>query len=505
MSAEDCFSQSHHADSSPHSPLLRSWRRHEGASPPASTVVGIDGEDSSEPESVAVRKPLIYTPTSSQARSDGTISADEESTMGERESLFSTDPPPYEDISPTAESTPVQQDDGLKSCLEDNAGKQALPSVSNSSSQGKQCRCRREKRFKGRRRGCCIFLKIATLLGLAIYFIAKFTFHHRRKIPIHDPESLGQIPVPPTREIVVDRGNNSINGRWPLYDLLSLTTTSGSIYVTIEPQPADPDDPEKPARVILESRTGSITVSFSTSHLKSFSGGGNGYNDDGDDELEPRQRKNKRDFKPGCRRGNKRRQYYYTEGYRIDSSSVPVPARPYEIEIRTQTGSISARVIFATYARIESTTGSISATLTPVVYAGSSSNKDISINTHTIAGSQHIQITEPHCQKPKRLSLSRDLHAQPDVIPQRHHRKHGSHLSANWAGRVQGYALVGSVQLKGDGLQVIRERNSQATGIKKPGEDGGRGRELHKWWGSHGDMNVSLAVKGAGSISFVVG
>jgi len=512
MSAKDYFSESHHVDSSPHSPLLRSWRRHEGASPPASTVVSIDGEEdtSSETESVAVRKPLIYTPTSSQAISDGTISADEESTMGERESLLATDPLEHEDIPPPTKSSFIQQDDGLRGCLEDNAseinlpekpGKEALHTVSNSNNQGKQHRCRRNKRFKGRRRGC-IFLKIATFLGLAIYFIAKFTFNYRRQKPVHDSEGPGQVPAPPKREIVVSKGYNSIDGRWPLYDLLSLTTTSGSIAVTIEPQPADPDDPDKPARVILESRTGSITVSFSVSHLTSFSGGGN--SDDGDDELERRQRKNKRDSRRGCRRGNKKRQYYYAEGYRIGSSSAPVPARPYEIEIRTQTGSISARVIFSTHARIESTAGSITAALTPVVYAGSASNKDISIYTRTIAGSQHVQITEPHIIKSPNDCLYQEAFMRSPTSS--HNAVTGSmHIiyPRSWAGRVRGSTLVGSVQLQGDGLQVIRDRSdSHVTGIKKPDEDGGRGP--NKWWGSRGDMNVSLAVKGAGSISFVV-
>lgn len=513
MSAKDYFSQSHHADSSPHSPLLRPWRGHEGASSPASTVVDIDGEDSSETESVTVksRPSVIYTPTSSQARSDGTISADEESTMGERESLLATDPSQYEDIPPPAEPAFVRRDDGLKCCLEDNAAginvphekvsEQALPTVSNSSNRGKRRRCcRREKRSKGRRG--CVFLKVATFLGLAIYFIAKFTFHYRRQIPVYTSERPGQVPPRPEREIVVHNSFHSIKGRWPLYDLLSLTTTHGSIAVTIEPQPADPDDPDKPARVILETQTGSIAVSFSVSQSTSFSGCGNDDNDDGDDELEPRQRKNKRDFRPGCRRGNQKRQYYYAEGHHIDGSSEPFPARPYEVEIRTQAGSISGRVIFTTHARIESTAGSITASLTPVVYAGSSSNKDISIHTRTLAGSQHIQITEPHIIRSPDDCLSKEAFVR---SPTSSHSAITGGISItyprSWAGRVQASSWVGYVRLEGDGLQVTRDGNG-LTGIKTPSEDGGRGS--HKWWGSRGDMNASLAVTGAGAIHFVV-
>jgi len=437
---------------------LRPWRSHEGASSPASTVVDIDGEDSSGTESVAVKRrpPVIYTPTSSQARSDGTISADEESTMGERESLLATDPPQYEDIPPLAEPTFVQQDDGLKGCLEDNAAginvphdkvsEQALPT----------------------------------------------------QIPVHTSERPGQMPPRPEREIVVHNSFHSIKGRWPLYDLLSLTTTHGSIAVTIEPQPADPDDPDKPARVILETQTGSIAVSFAVSQSTSFSECGNDDNGDGDDELGPRQRKNKRDFRPGCRRGNKKRQYY--EGYHIDGSSVPFPARPYEVEIRTQAGSISGRVIFTTHARIESKAGSITASLTPVVYAGSSSNNNI--NTRTLAGSQHIQITEPHIIRSPNDCLSKETLVRSATSS--HSAITGGMFVTyprSWAGRVQASSWVGHVRLEGDGLEVTRDGNGQLTGIKTPSEDGGRGS--HKWWGSRGDMNVSLAVTGAGAIHFV--
>ena len=41
---------------------------------------------------------------------------------------------------------------------------------------------------------------------------------------------------PQNREIVRETGSRSIWGRYPLYDLLSLKTTSGSSVVTVEPQ-----------------------------------------------------------------------------------------------------------------------------------------------------------------------------------------------------------------------------------------------------------------------------
>ena len=52
----------------------------------------------------------------------------------------------------------------------------------------------------------------------------------------HGPMVLG------TARRLVENTHDAIWGRFPLYDLLSLTTTSGSIAVTIDPQPADPDN-----------------------------------------------------------------------------------------------------------------------------------------------------------------------------------------------------------------------------------------------------------------------
>jgi hypothetical protein len=75
--------------------------------------------------------------------------------------------------------------------------------------------------------------------------------------------------VPPThdaptsnREFRQHETHRSISGTYPLYDLLDLKTTSGSISVTIVPHPGN-----VPAVLRLESTSGSITIKIDKSYL----------------------------------------------------------------------------------------------------------------------------------------------------------------------------------------------------------------------------------------------
>jgi hypothetical protein len=60
-----------------------------------------------------------------------------------------------------------------------------------------------------------------------------------------------------TRKTYISSGSSSLSGHFKLYDLLSITSTSGSIDVTVEPQEVDEKNP-KPAELIVESHSGRI-------------------------------------------------------------------------------------------------------------------------------------------------------------------------------------------------------------------------------------------------------
>ncbi|KAL9127365.1 MAG: hypothetical protein Q9217_003755 [Psora testacea] len=60
-----------------------------------------------------------------------------------------------------------------------------------------------------------------------------------------------------SRETIIKGGDSSITGKYPLYDLLSITTTSGSIDVTVLPQDVSLTVPQ-PAELKLATSSGSL-------------------------------------------------------------------------------------------------------------------------------------------------------------------------------------------------------------------------------------------------------
>ena len=85
----------------------------------------------------------------------------------------------------------------------------------------------------------------------------------------------GHITLPPdhaelittdSREIIIHSTFGSIEGTYPLYDLLSITTVSGSISILISPQEAL-DSNTKPAKLILQSASGSIQADTPVAEL----------------------------------------------------------------------------------------------------------------------------------------------------------------------------------------------------------------------------------------------
>ena len=66
-----------------------------------------------------------------------------------------------------------------------------------------------------------------------------------------------------SRHTTIRGGSNSISGTYPLYDILSISTTSGSIDVTVLPQEVSPTEPQ-PAALSLASNDGLIRSTVST-------------------------------------------------------------------------------------------------------------------------------------------------------------------------------------------------------------------------------------------------
>lgn len=330
-------------------------------------------------------------------------------------------------------------------------------------------------------------------------------------------------------------GPRSLWGKYPLFDELSLSTTSGNIGVTVIPQPADPANPDEPARLRVRSDSGSITVAFSSPEAArlpelqtaiEMAELDSEMSADCSDDHETHVRRSRRsrkqkDCKAKTRNKNKcqckckdkskskNRKYCNKHKNPPDELTQDLPSRPYIIDIETQSGSIAGRFLFSRSINLSADSGSITANLIPLVYSNETiHSQNVSIQTQTNAGSQQVCLTEPIFIGSSAGSGSVDRNLYPPVpesdtsgflYPRASHTSEmGSmHISypKQWAGKVHGES-GGSIVLGGQGLQV-KERDGTVDG-RKEAEDEPEG----KWWG--GKMDVSLASE-EGSILFFVG
>lgn len=132
------------------------------------------------------------------------------------------------------------------------------------------------------------------------------------------------------RETHIHLTSGSITGTSPLYDLLDISTISGSIDVDIEPKDADKDN-VRPAVLRLSTKSGSI---------------------------------------------------------RALTSTVSVPARDYQTTVKSLSGGIHATLLHGSQTSLKSLNGRIEADLYP--YGHNNSRTDI--NTHCQSGSTDITV-----------------------------------------------------------------------------------------------------------------
>ncbi|PGH10395.1 hypothetical protein GX51_00153 [Blastomyces parvus] len=367
-------------------------------------------------------------------------------------------------------------------------------------------------------------LKVVLFVGL-IGFFFKGTFHGFKKQCAHSTQN-NQVSVndwhdhgpSEKRDISVNTTTNSIVGKFPLYDSLNLTTVTGSIAVVIDPQPAHPEQPDKPARVSIKTESGSISVAFrlpgvqpALSDASSFSQLQTLYHSE----------------KPSTRSSN--------DNNKNNLHAFLTP-RAYEVEIHTSSGSISGQVAFSNLLKISTVSGSISANLIPLVFLPYEDEEpphdphdphyppgdgrgdfvpahraNISIITSTETGSTHLSISEPFFPpppEPAKKSTNKPTPPQKGKhIPRSitaHHIARGSGSLAvvyppSWAGRVHASSSgKGHVRIGGEGLLVRPSNQTVADGVRYPDPED---EWDAPWWGASGMMNVTVASNG-GMVDF---
>ncbi|CAL5867413.1 uncharacterized protein PFLUO_LOCUS1632 [Penicillium psychrofluorescens] len=289
----------------------------------------------------------------------------------------------------------------------------------------------------------------------------------------------------PPRDLDISHGPDAINGVFPLFDSLSLSTSTGDISVTIVPQGGSSHSgaPNIPARLRIRSDSGDVVVSFAAPAAASIP----------EFEMEMRQHVHAYPHK----------YHIHNDDGQAEVVSALPPPREYEIDVETRSGSIAGRFLFSTSLRLVAgatadESGSISALLIPLVLDGEKEEAhstarlgNISILTRTGTGDQSIRITEP-------VVLGGSSHhglksSEPAVA---------SHLSGkgsmqlgyplSWAGTVHartGRMTEQGISLEGNGVKVLERVDEAVKGRRVLGREPGEAEST--WWGAQGDMDVS--------------
>ncbi|KAI9846066.1 MAG: hypothetical protein M1837_004322 [Sclerophora amabilis] len=151
-----------------------------------------------------------------------------------------------------------------------------------------------------------------------------------------------------SRKTRIDLGSGSITGQYQLLDLLSLKTTSGSVHVSISPQPAEEGGESVPARFDVKTVSGSVQASF-------------------------------------------------------PSSLSDIPHRLYHTDVSSVSGAISGYYLLGASNRFRTTSGSINLSLLPGAFESSSS-----LSTHNMDGNTDIAILSGEAEA--ELGLLNSMH-----------------------------------------------------------------------------------------------
>ncbi|KAI1193038.1 hypothetical protein F5X97DRAFT_315523 [Nemania serpens] len=251
--------------------------------------------------------------------------------------------------------------------------------------------------------------KVVSSLSLPVFISCVSVFPSELQAPLIQPP-LPQAPDP--RRIILQTTSKSISGSYPLYDLLSISTESGSISVAVTPHAASSEDPSRPASLVLRSSSGSVHVTF--------------------------------------------------PGTFVEQSGVPV--REYITSVSTRSTSISGTFPLGSHTSLESRSGSLSAELVvaPINTAGPRR-----LRTVSLSGTQSVRVVDDGL-----WALVGD--AWWDGMVSRHETRSGSinlEYPDSWEGTIEVESKSGSISVTGRGVEIIREINGRVFARK--GKEGG--------------------------------
>lgn len=251
--------------------------------------------------------------------------------------------------------------------------------------------------------------KLISFLPLPVFLSCAYVSPSELQAP------LIQLPLPQTpdpRRIILQTTSKSISGSYPLYDLLSISTESGSISVAVTPHSASSEDPSRPASLELKSRSGSLHVTF--------------------------------------------------PGPFVSPSGIPV--REYITSVSTQSTSISGSFPLGSHTSLDSRSGGIDADLV-VVPINTSEPRQLKTISRT--GALSVRVVDDNF-------WAGGKSAWWDGMVSRHESHSGSinvEYPDNWEGMIEVETGSGSIDVIGRGVEIIRDVNGRM--LARKGKEGG--------------------------------
>lgn len=217
-----------------------------------------------------------------------------------------------------------------------------------------------------------------------------------------------------SREIVIRVSSGAVTGTYPLYDLLSISTTSGSISIDLTLHNASTSSPDKPATLEIGSSSGSIRAHTPSLSFPSF------------------------------------------------SPNNHIPNRNYQTAIKSSSGSVDISLVHGTLTTLGSTSGSLTAQLYP--YGHNTTRSDIS--TYCNSGRTAIAV------HPALVNATDPLRR---LYGSYVYRSGSFELSypPSWEGTLEGEVMSGSLDVKWDGMRVEERRGwvgKKVKGVKGSGD-----------------------------------
>lgn len=208
------------------------------------------------------------------------------------------------------------------------------------------------------------------------------------------------------RDITIQTASGSVQGAYPLYDLLSINTLSGSIDINLDLQEISTTTP-KPAKLLITTLSGQVHVNTPL----------------------------------------------------LATQYTPIPLRDYQSSISSQSSSIDIVIPHGSTSTLRTLSGRLSAALHP---CGDPAIKS-SLSSNVASGATRITIhrSRSHPTSPLR-NLFASHHQKSGALR--------LHYPAQWEGNIAGETMSGAISIDWPGLNIVRDDRRRIVARKGDGK-----------------------------------